>query len=152
MNKSYLNYGPRIVFLYPSFFFRISSDHLLSPAVCGRREDIHFTVFGSVWIICVNVKFVVFTLVTTKNGIFWDVMPCGCCKNCISEELVASIIRVERISWLQLLVTVNIPILLILSTLKIEAIRSSETSVLTRATRHPSQKMEFLICVDDSSV
>jgi hypothetical protein len=28
-----------------------------------------------------NVRFEVFTAVTMKNGIFWDVMPCGSCKN-----------------------------------------------------------------------
>jgi hypothetical protein len=28
-----------------------------------------------------NVRFEVFTAVTMKNGVFWDVTPCGCCKN-----------------------------------------------------------------------
>jgi hypothetical protein len=27
------------------------------------------------------VRFEVFTAVTMKNGVFWDVMPCGFCKN-----------------------------------------------------------------------
>jgi hypothetical protein len=27
------------------------------------------------------VKFEVFKAVTMKNGVFWDVMPCGSCKN-----------------------------------------------------------------------
>jgi hypothetical protein len=27
------------------------------------------------------VRFEVFTAVTTKNGVFWDVTPCGCYKN-----------------------------------------------------------------------
>jgi hypothetical protein len=27
------------------------------------------------------VKIEVFTAVTMKNGVFWDVMPCGSCKN-----------------------------------------------------------------------
>jgi hypothetical protein len=27
------------------------------------------------------VRFVVFTAVTMKNGVFWDVTPCGSCKN-----------------------------------------------------------------------
>jgi hypothetical protein len=27
------------------------------------------------------IRFEVFTAVTMKNGIFWDVMPCGSCKN-----------------------------------------------------------------------
>jgi hypothetical protein len=79
-------------------------------------------------------------------------------RNDVSEDLIASTIRVEGVgelgtlavtsNWstlrrqflrsvLQLLVTANvIPILLVLSTLMIEAIRSSETSVLTRHKRH----------------
>jgi hypothetical protein len=39
-------------------------------------------------------------VVTMKNAIFWDVMPCGSCKNRISEECITSIIRVTRISAL----------------------------------------------------
>jgi hypothetical protein len=27
------------------------------------------------------VRFEVFTAVTMKNGVFWDVPPCGSCKN-----------------------------------------------------------------------
>jgi hypothetical protein len=52
------------------------------------------------------VRFEFFMAVTMKNGVFWDVTPCG-----------SSFIRV------------------ILVTLMKEAIGSSETSVLTRATR-----------------
>jgi hypothetical protein len=29
----------------------------------------------------VHVRFEVFTAVTLKNGVFWDVTPCGSCKN-----------------------------------------------------------------------
>jgi hypothetical protein len=28
-----------------------------------------------------SVRFEVFVVVTMKNAIFWDVMPCGCCEN-----------------------------------------------------------------------
>jgi hypothetical protein len=28
-----------------------------------------------------SVRFEVFTVVTMKNGVFWDVTPCGSCKN-----------------------------------------------------------------------
>jgi hypothetical protein len=65
----------------------------------------------------------------------------------VSEECITSIIRVTRNgkqgrtlavtsnrSMLQLLVTANIPTLLILVTLMMEAICYTETSVLTRAT------------------
>jgi hypothetical protein len=58
----------------------------------------------------------------------------------VSEELSASIIRVTRIDELltlgpSLLVTANVPSSPILVTQVMEALGSSETSVLTRATR-----------------
>jgi hypothetical protein len=35
-----------------------------------------------------HLRFEVFTVVTTKNGVFWDVTPCGSCKNrCFDCEL-----------------------------------------------------------------
>jgi hypothetical protein len=59
-----------------------------------------------------------------KNAVFWDVTPCGSCKN----KFLRSVNR--------LLVTANVvsssPILV---TLMMEALSSSETSVLTRSTR-----------------
>jgi hypothetical protein len=87
-----------------------------------------------------------------KNGVFWDVTPRGSCKNQRFGELSASFIRVTRIGELgtlavtsnlvflrsvrRLLVTASVvhssPILV---TLMKEALSSSETSVLTRATR-----------------
>jgi hypothetical protein len=54
-----------------------------------------------------------------KNAVFWDVTPCGSCKNR---------------SVLRLLVTANVPSSPILVTPMMEVLRSSETSVLTRAT------------------
>jgi hypothetical protein len=84
-----------------------------------------------------------------KNGVFWDVTPCCPCKTDVSEELRTSI-RVTRFGELgttlavtsnrrsvrRLLVTASVvprsPILVILMK---EALSSSETSVLTRATR-----------------
>jgi hypothetical protein len=53
----------------------------------------------------------------------------------VSEELSASIIRVTRICELGLVTANVIPSSPILVTLMIEALSSSETSVLTRATR-----------------
>jgi hypothetical protein len=61
----------------------------------------------------------------------------------VSQERIASIIRMKTVSELgttlaitELLVTANVvPRSLILSALMIETIHSSETSVLTRATR-----------------
>jgi hypothetical protein len=59
-----------------------------------------------------------------KNSAFRDVTPCGCCKNLF--------LRSDH----RLLVTANvIPSSTILVTFIMEALRSSETSVLIRATR-----------------
>jgi hypothetical protein len=88
-----------------------------------------------------------------KNAVFWDVPPCG-----ISEDCSASIIRMKRIGELgttlaltsnestlktivflrrvlRLLVTADVPSSQILVTRMMEVLRSSKTSVLTRATR-----------------
>jgi hypothetical protein len=68
--------------------------------------------------ILLTVRFDVFTELTMKNGFFWDVTPCGSC------------------SVRRLLVTANVvpssPNLVILM---METLSSSETSVITRATR-----------------
>jgi hypothetical protein len=45
--------------------------------------------------------------VTMKNEVFWDVMPCGSCKNRVSEECIASSIRVLRIDDLGTTVSSN---------------------------------------------
>jgi hypothetical protein len=57
-------------------------------------------------------RFEVFTAVSMKNGVFWDVPPCGSCKNRRSQIFV---------------------------TLMKEALSYSETSVLTRGTRRNIQ-------------
>jgi hypothetical protein len=64
-----------------------------------------------------------------KNGVLWDVTPCGSLRTDVSEELSASFNRVTRIGELEttLAVTSNRRTL--------HALSSSETSVLTRATR-----------------
>jgi hypothetical protein len=58
----------------------------------------------------------------------------------VSEERSAFLRSVRR-----LLITANVLSSPILVTLMMDAIRSSETSVLTRATRRTSQKTLFLI-------
>jgi hypothetical protein len=61
----------------------------------------------------------------------------GLVRTDVSEECVASIFRVERICKLaSLLVTVNIPSLRILSTLKMKVTICSKNLVLTRTTQH----------------
>jgi hypothetical protein len=64
-----------------------------------------------------------------KNGVFCDVTPCGSYKN------RASFIRVSRIGELGTTLASVVPSSLIPVTLMKEALSSSETSVLTRATR-----------------
>jgi hypothetical protein len=78
-----------------------------------------------------------------KNAIFWDVTPCGSCKNrrldgtynLHNQGDKKRRARNDVSSVLRLLGTANFPSSQILVTLMIEAIRSSERSVLTRATR-----------------
>jgi hypothetical protein len=75
-----------------------------------------------------------------KNAVFWDVAPCRSCVNRRLEERIASIFKVEKSTseepaWAG---CCRLPgsSLTEFSTLKMEAIRSSETSVHTRSTRH----------------
>jgi hypothetical protein len=86
------------------------------------------------------VRFEVFTVVTIKNAIFWEVTPCV--RTDVSEKCIAFIIGMTKLciiflhSVLRLLVTANVvPSSLILLTLMMEAICSSKMSVLTRATQ-----------------
>jgi hypothetical protein len=71
-----------------------------------------------------------------KNAVFWDVSSVALIRTDASEDRIASIFM-ARIYELGTLVTSN------RSTLTIEAIRSSETSVLRRTTQVKSQKTEF---------
>jgi hypothetical protein len=71
-----------------------------------------------------------------KNGVFWDVIPCGSVRTDVSEELSASFIRLTRICELgtTLAVTSTVHSSPIVTPMK-WALSSSGTSVLTRATR-----------------
>jgi hypothetical protein len=78
---------------------------------------------------------------TMKNSVLWDVTPCGSCKNRCFGGILRLHFRCDKnrrvflCSVRRLLFTANIPCSLILVALMMEAIRFSETSVLTRVTR-----------------
>jgi hypothetical protein len=87
---------------------------------------------------CGCVRFEVFTAVTMKNVVFWDVKSCG---SYVSEERLCSMIRVKKSASyeqcvFQLLVAASVVLTSpILCTLMTEEISSSETSALRTATR-----------------
>jgi hypothetical protein len=64
-----------------------------------------------------------------NNAVFWDMTPRGCCKNRRSSVTYRIICRV-----LQLLIIAKVLSSPSLATLMIQAKRSSETLVLTKAT------------------
>jgi hypothetical protein len=109
---------------------------------------VHYLLSGttiSTWFLITrifHVRFEVFTAVTMKNGVFWDVSRVALVgTDVVSEELSSSIIRVTRIGELGTTVTVLVTAnvvrsSLILVTLIMEELSSFETSVLTRATWH----------------
>jgi hypothetical protein len=78
----------------------------------------------------IYLRFEVFTALNMKNGVFWDVTLCGSCKN---QRFGGTAFLC---SMRELLVAASVvPSSPILVTLMKEALGSSETSVLTRATR-----------------
>jgi hypothetical protein len=76
-----------------------------------------------------------------KNAVFWEVIQCGSCKNRLSGERKASIIRVTRINELGTLAVICVLRLLVTAKfapsspitvfLIVEATLCSETSLLT---------------------
>jgi hypothetical protein len=102
------------------------------PSVVGSKT---VGTINTPWI----VRFEVFMAVTVKNDVFWDVTPCGSCKNRRFERTYPLHNRVKRISVLETtsaVTSINVVFSsLTIFTLMMEAILSSETSALTRATR-----------------
>jgi hypothetical protein len=80
-----------------------------------------------------DVRFKLFEEVTMENAVFLDVAPCDSCKNKRFGGKYRP--HYQREKNLLLLVIGNVPSSLIPSTLMMNAIRSSHTSVPTRATR-----------------
>jgi hypothetical protein len=79
----------------------------------------------------VSVRSEVFTAVAMKNGVFWDVTPCGSCNNRRFGGTLLFLGSVRRL----LVKTSVVPSPPIIVTLMKEALNSSETSARTRATR-----------------
>jgi hypothetical protein len=80
------------------------------------------------------------TIMNSENAVFWNVTPCGSCKNSSFGGTYRLHYQGDKIGDLgkTLAVTSNfstMPRNCVLVTLMMEVIRSSETSILTRATR-----------------
>jgi hypothetical protein len=59
---------------------------VMGYALCRNRlADPHKSKFRISYITFYNVGFEVFTAMTMKNGVFWDVTPCGSCKNLLHQ-------------------------------------------------------------------
>jgi hypothetical protein len=101
-------------------------------------------------------------IVKTRNAVFSDVTPCGSLRAEVSEECIASVIKVTRIGDLgttlaarsegipiRLPVTAGVvPSASILVTLMTEAIRSSETPYLQELLGVTFKKTAFFIVTE----
>jgi hypothetical protein len=67
------------LFAYPK---ETASSQLCTPKVVGIQFKLYRVYNVYLW----YVRIKVFTAVTMKNAVFWDIMPCGSCKNRLSEE------------------------------------------------------------------
>jgi hypothetical protein len=110
-------------------FYKYSSE-ITNTIICiymsRPRSGVSYIDLNSNWKFDLFVRFEVFTAVTKGNAFFWDVTPCGSCRNRRFGETAPP--SSQRAS-----VASCTPILLILMVIEL---RPSETSVLTRSTRH----------------
>jgi hypothetical protein len=89
--------------------------------------------------VLVDIRFEVFTAVTMKNAVFWDVRPRGSSKNrCFGGTQRESVTNY----------CLHFPSSTFLVTLKMEALRSSETSVLAKTKRCNIPEDGILLLVD----
>jgi hypothetical protein len=58
---------------YPNTGHPVSSSPVLFAATGSIAERVYSVIY--------RVRFEVSTTLTMKNGVFWDVTPCGCCKS-----------------------------------------------------------------------
>jgi hypothetical protein len=68
-------YGPEMI------FYTLRTWGWMSEAVWQRQSNAARRPSLGAQTKFVNVRYEVFTAVTMKNGVFWDVTPCGLCKN-----------------------------------------------------------------------
>jgi hypothetical protein len=67
----------------------------------SRHDFILYTTFTLIFQTWIRiVRFDIFTVVTMKNGVFWDVTRMALVRTAVSEEFNASFIRVTRIGEL----------------------------------------------------
>jgi hypothetical protein len=82
---------------------------LFSPirAICNKSILKEFFLNSQTTVICplrfqptkAKVKFEVFTAVTTKNGVFWDITPCGSCRNRLFGETWRLLHQGDKNRW-----------------------------------------------------
>jgi hypothetical protein len=101
----------------------------LSSSFTSRPTSLLASVVVSVLFLCLFVVYL-------KNAVVWDIMPCCYYKNISFARTYRLHHQVEKIKELQLILPAYIvPSSMFLCALVMEAIRPSESSVLTRATQ-----------------
>jgi hypothetical protein len=66
---------PRVTYSSKAIMSLLTANRICS----SNQSNTRYEAVGSK--VTAFVRFEIFTAVTMKNGVFWDVMPCGSCKN-----------------------------------------------------------------------